>query len=126
MNNLEFPHTAVICAPTEEDARELFDLFAANDFRIVGENTPIVDGGNTRWINNKEATCYDIEGKAVCWANREYYETRFGDEFPRLIPDDPKWFLCTVQDFIDMCGGKIINAEFDIAEEGALEAMLRG
>lgn len=122
---MEFPHTAVICTPTEEDAKALFEIFVTYDFydNANGEE-PFIEFSDMDWKNPD--TCYDIEDKGVYSADRHYYETRFKTEYPDLVPEDPKWFLCTVQDFIAMCEDEATKGEFDIAGEGDLEAMLRG
>ena len=123
---MEFPHTAVICAATKEDMENLCDFFIAHKFFEADTGEPFKEYSDMDWNIYYGETCYDIEGKAVNWSDTNYYEKRFPKEYPELMPEDPKWYLCSVQDFIAMCNGVPINAEFDVADDGDLESMLRG
>ena len=123
---MEFPHTAVIHVATKEDLEALFEIFQTHNFYSGGSDSPFEEISDMGWDMYGNETCYDIEGKCVNWSSISYYENDFESDFPGLIPDDPIWFICTVQDFIAMCNNELINVEFDIADENDLIAMLGG
>ena len=121
---MNFPRSAVICTPTYEEAVTLCDFLNANGFHDGHDDEGEIDPNE--WNGLEDNTCFDIDGEAVFSASRDYYEGRFKTDYPELIPDDPAWFLCTVEDFIAMCSDETINAEFEIGEESDLMAMLGG
>lgn len=101
---MEFPRTAVIHAEDKEDAEILCQFLHENGYIFEGGGSLLED---CRWNYADGGTCYDIEEakKFVNCCDKKYYENNFAEDYPQLFPDTPEWFLCSVNNFILMCGG---------------------
>lgn len=125
MEGCVFPRTAVIATGSRAAAELLIEFLKDNGFQWDGE-TPLSEGFENRWDYYKENTCFDInsDDKIVCHCSRTYYEEEFENDYPELMPEDDRWFLCSVEEFIAMCNGMEPAPEFEIADETELNSFL--
>lgn len=120
-----FPRTAVI-ATGNRAAAELLIEFLKDNWYQWDTNDPLSSGFESIWSDYRDSTCFDIEStnKVVCHCSRTYYEEEFENDYPELMPDDDKWFLCSVDEFIAMCNGVEPAPEFEAADEAELSSFL--
>lgn len=125
MEGCVFPRTAVIEAGDKAAARLLLEFLKDGGFRWDG-GASLTDELDDRWSEYQESTCFDIDLdlKVVCHCSRTYYEEAFENDYPELMPEDDKWFLCSVNEFIAMCYGVEPAPEFEIADEAELNSFL--
>lgn len=125
MEGCVFPRTAVIEAGDKAAARLLLEFLKDGGFHWDG-GASLTDELDTRWSDYRESTCFDIDlnHKVVCHCSRTYYEEEFENDYPELMPDDDKWFLCSVDEFIAMCNGVEPAPEFETADEAELSSFL--
>jgi len=121
---VEFPYTAVIAAEDAEDAEILHQFLGENGFMWEEEsNENLLE--KQHWHDG--GLCYDIDSdrRVVNYAPAEYYENEFEKDFPNLMPQNPKWFLCSVCDFITMVGGNYkVPCDLDVADDSEITAFL--
>ena len=125
MEGCVFPRTAVIATGSRAAAELLIEFLKDNGYQW-DTNDPLSSGLESRWSDYRDSTCFDIEStnKVVCHCSRTYYEEEFENDYPELMPDDDKWFLCSVDEFIAMCNGVEPAPEFDTADESELSSFL--
>lgn len=127
MEGCVFPRTAVIATDSRAAAEMLIEFLKDNGYRWQWDDHDGLDSGlEMKWINYCDNTCFDIEStnKLVCYCSRTYYEEEFENDYPELMPDDDKWFLCSVDEFIAMCNGVEPAPEFEAADESELSSFL--
>lgn len=125
MEGCVFPRTAVIATGSRAAAEMLIEFLKDNGYQW-DTHDPLDSGLEPRWSDYRESTCFDIEStnKVVCHCSRTYYEEEFENDYPELMPDDDKWFLCSVDEFIAMCNGVESAPEFEAANEAELSSFL--
>lgn len=118
MVGLVLPRSAVIAPGCIEEARELIEFLDSLGF-TWDNGDDLIEYFESHWDGND--TCFDIYSgnKYVYCCDREYYEGgNFERDYPELFPDELRWFLCSVSDFISMCGAKESeNHDFEIASD---------
>ena len=87
-----FPPSAIVRAPTIEDAYEISRLIEEIGFVTNGAEWDYIE----KWHEYKERTCYNLRFKSrrVSYAGVRYYETEYEDS--NRPPEE--WFLCSVED----------------------------
>lgn len=125
MEGCVFPRTAVIATGSRAAAEMLIEFLKDNGYQWDTHDS-LSSGLESRWSDYRESTCFDIEStnKVVCHCSRTYYEEEFEDDYPELMPDDDKWFLCSVDEFIAMCNGVVSAPDFETADEAELSSFL--
>lgn len=123
--SINFPATAVIYPGSYEEAEVLREFLDEHGFKIEGTRKFTEEELKDLWRHG-DSMCFDIETgrRSVSSATVSYYREEFEEDYPELMPDDESFFLCSVNDFIVMCGGKDRFPDFEGVDRDEIVSFL--
>lgn len=113
---------AVVRAERHEDVARLADLCREHDCRWVGGEETLDENDN--WNSYESETAYFIENNSISYASVSYAEIEYRDDpyYDDVRPTDPRFFLCSTDEYIALVNGE---TESDpIMDDELLDALL--